>query len=206
MRRFSSKFSSRTAPREPRFWARDRLRQAAALTITSGTVAGIDIFDPSAETAGTVDGRLTIMRCMIEGPLTFKFTTNAAATAGDAVVVKAGLVVRDRALAAANLPNPCFASTDPKKEDWLWLHSFVGIISGGGPNYEVTLGFLRNLVNESGLLDIKAKRKIEEQQLLTLVLSASDFTVTKDNTVTAATAFHDLTVSVLFQRTMRSRR
>lgn len=173
-RRFSRPALRR--PREPVSW----FRQRTSTALTSGTAAFVTLFDPATEIVSALDTRFTIMRVRLE--LTFNWIVSAA---GNSITeLDAGVFLKE-----GTNRNPNLGSATDQEADWLSL--FSGYPPGAAiSNLDVAALGVDWVITQ----DIKAKRKLDVEQALTLGFIA----------VFAGTSLTlNMRSSVLFQRTMR---
>jgi len=178
----------------------------AGLGIFGATVGPVaTLFDPTNVIAGMQDLRLTLRR------LRFSFgavvtVTGATLVTGDVISLYWGVAL----CKAGEANDPSCAGTTGQRADWLWLETQALIFGGNSPQ-SFTVGGLRNVENQNGLIDIKAQRKVDQDQVVALYAiisngnhegqAASDTGST--HTATAAVINGSILTSAVYSRTMK---
>lgn len=199
--RFRRSFTRGTkAPREPVSWDRFRVAAAAKNNILN-TVAGYTLFDPTAVVQGNQDLRLTMMRLMVD-VLYVVGLSGGTAAAGDVYNLGMGIAILG---VAEPVPDPLMSTAAAQRTDWLWL-SAITLLVPGVPAVFTAANVSRNLQNQLNLVDIKAKRKLDQDQVIKLMFRVDGTEVNQTgHSPGTATVANDTNVSVLYQRTMRRR-
>lgn len=182
---------SRKKFREPTNWDRVKMIGQSGTSIFTGAGTAIIVWDPTQLISGGQDLRVTMRRLMIDGACAFTVTGGAV---GNPIVVSAGIYI---AGAGEPFRNPSLTALADERTDWLWLgHSnfFQNVAS------PATAAFtqLRNIQNQPLLIDLKANRKLDQDQVIYMT-----FDVPAQFAVSAATITHQFYSSVLWQRTSR---
>lgn len=190
-RRRNSSFS-RKGPREPKMW--DRF---GAATLNGQNIFGapqtVVLWDPSTVIAGNQDLRLTLMRMMVDGKITVTLTGGANPSAH---TVSMGIYMGS----AGDVRDPSLPAGLDAKTDWLWIKHSVVQQGTASPILAIAdQALTRNLQNQNGLLDIRTKRKVDQEENIIFSIRFNDAL----STVSTATAQVELWSSVLYQRTMR---
>lgn len=195
-RRFGGGF--RRGVKEPVSWFRDTafLRTASAF----GAAQAITYFDPEAVVFGNVDTRITTRRLKAE---VMPFIVLTAAVA-QPLVCSWGIYVADPGLTVAR--DPALATEEDQETDWLYLTRFPFTIAAVAAATAIVPSIsvpIRGSSWDGFSADIRAMRKLDNQQILALSwnftqLDITDFAAPTE-TFSGVKAFR----STLYSRTMR---
>lgn len=190
--------------REPLMWDRFPVSNVSAVSILDAATA-VTVWDPTSITAGSQDLRLTMRRLMLGGGLAFHGTIGSTGAAGDVFSVQFGLGVY--LSSSGDVRNPLLTATADKQTDWLWLSQFILSLTLTGAITTINFAgnVLRNVENQLQLIDIRTKRKVDQEQQLLLSIAGSSLAL--DNTIgvtlTGLNTSTRFTSSVLYSRTGR---
>lgn len=188
--------------REPTIWVRQIISQVA--TNCLATTVPITLATPT-DLPGVVgtDVRYTLMRMLFRYTAAYQLTTAAAGVVGDLFQINMGIFFGS---ATESLSPVIGGSTT---DDWLWLYNTIVGSTVAGANLVTVIApavgaLLRNTQNEAGLIDIKAKRKVDADEAIrfTTRIDGTELLGSGHN-LTAATFTTKFLVSTLWKRTMR---
>lgn len=190
--------------REPTAW--DRVNISVGSTGILNVPGVTTLWDPTAIIAGPQDLRLTMMRLMLSGTFGLHTTCASTGAAGDVVAVRLAMGIYMGSPSESK--NPLLLATTDQQADWLWHHSYALFFTLTGAITAANFGGAlptRNLQNTIGLIDIRSKRKVDQDEQIILAYAAE--TSALDNNIgfnlTAASIAFKLTSSVLYKRTSR---
>lgn len=170
--------------------------------VTQGVAPVATLFNPTDVIAGMQDLRLTLRRLRFSLAIV-PTITGAGLVANDVIILYAGVTLAT----AGELANPAIDTGTGQRDDWLWLGQFPMVFGGASPQsfFSLTAGIERNIENQTGLIDIKAQRKLEQDELISLYLVVNnDASIGATvNVPTAAVVSGEVTTSVVYERTMR---
>lgn len=178
--------------REPRMWDRVAATSANGTSIFAAPFVTA-LWDPTLIIAGNQDLRLTMMRLMVDGEISVTLTGGANPSSH---IVSMGIYLGS----PGEVKDPSFAAAGDVRSDWLWLSHTPVFQNAASPFFAVATGALtRNLENTVGLLDVRTKRKLDQDQQVLFAIRFRD----PLSAVSAATTTTQLFSSVLYQRTPR---
>lgn len=198
--RFRRSFSRRgSIPREPVSW--DRSNIGTSGTAVKDVVGAAVLFDPTAIVAGSQDLRLTIRRILLSLSSIFTVAGGTAAV-GDAY--EAGFGIYVNRVGESPLPNPLLPTAADQRADWLWLDTAPLLMTAAPPSNFSYIG-MANLKNTPGLIDVKAMRKLDQDERLTLLATVRGTDIVNGHAPATITWNARSEASVLYSRTMRRR-
>lgn len=196
--RFRRRGFSRKGGREPTIWTRTKLTIGPGASM-AGTNVAATIADPATlpGVGSTTDQRWTMMRGLFQLNLIMQSTVPAGSLVGDTTIAYLGIFMGS----SGESPNP---ETPTQNIDWLWFDQarLVAVAAGAG-TVTIVPTATRNLQNQSGLLDLKTKRKLDADEVLRLIIRGDVTDVVSGHNATAMTVSGTIMCSVLWKRTMR---
>lgn len=194
--------------REPTMWDRFPVSVLNNVNIAGATVGSVILWDPTSVVAGHQDLRLTQMRLMVDGGLVVGYTFSSVGAAGDEIIIPFNFGVYMGT--NGELRNPSLADVAGEQTDWLFLqHTFATVTpSGAITAANAAFFFERNLQNQAPLLDIRSKRKLEQDEQLIMSFNVPTTNSAYRNgssafNISTAVIAGQLFSSVLYKRTGR---
>lgn len=182
-------------PREPKMWDRVPASPASGVNVLN-VVGRVVLWDPSTVVAGNQDLRLTLMRLMLDGAYQVNIAGGTTA-AGDLYTSSLGIFLG----AVGESRDPSLAAAADEKSDWLFLAHFAFPALAAGTAF--TFNLQRNIQNQGTLIDVHAKRKVDQDQNLIFVYRLTSPDLINGHAPATAVLNAQLYSSVLYQRTMR---
>lgn len=181
-------------------WDRAPATPQSAGNVLNTTVS-TTIWDPTSVIAGAQDLRLTLMRLLVDGALSVTLAGGTAAI-GDIYLISTGIAMVGPSESGAD---PSLGSAAAEHEDWLWLHHDELVITAGASPFIFPLSnlLIRNLENQTALLDVRAKRKVDQDQVIKISIRVTSPDIVNGHAPATAVVNHQLFSSVLYQRTGR---
>lgn len=166
----------------------------------AGVAAFSTLFDPTNVIAGMQDLRLTLrrLRVLLSGVATLGGA--GGAVANDVFTIFMGITLAS----PAETPDPAVIGATGQRDDWLWLYTQQLQFTGAAPqSFSVIPTY--NLKNQIGLIDVRAMRKIDQDQTIQFVakVNTAEPSLTSAHTVATATLQFQLVSSALYSRTMK---
>lgn len=183
--------------KEPVSWFRAETRSHN--TNAFGVADKQVLFDPESVVFGNVDTRITVRRIKLEMFPYFNFTANAAA---QFLITGIGVYMTD---ASAPIRDPLLTTEEDQETDWLYLAHVADTVQSGASILcsNANTGDIRGFAFDALAPDIKAMRKLDNQQLIVMSWNCKQLDITDFTAPTQSFSGVTTDVSVLYSRTMR---